>query len=278
MAQRIAEPAQPGLLDIFGPDSSVPIPLPVLEALLERLLPALPGYAEADAAQQQTLRQLTMHELAAWMPGDVAEASIAATLVALNAHAVDCLRRAALPDIVPEDALRVTRQANSLLRTMATGRRDLERRQTARRKAAEAREARGGDAGATDPPRAPGSLAPAQGQAPDCGISEAEQAPAPPRTEQAPAAAQPTAGIRVSASEVMRRFNARQIRPGETPEQVWEQCVDEAYAAAQKRVASRGRGGDSASPAARQPRPQRGEPDGVVVAGPGAPPLPSRAA
>ena len=76
-----------------------------------------------------------MHALAAFKPGDPLEAMLAAGMVAAQAHAMECFRRAALPDAAPADALRHTRQATALLRSVESTLRLLQRTQTARRKA-----------------------------------------------------------------------------------------------------------------------------------------------
>ena len=140
--------------------------------------------------------------------------------------------RAALPDVFPEDALRHTRQANSLLRTLATGRRELERRQTARRKAQDTPSERGGYFVAKYESVAPGFVAPSP--APANRAAEPAQEPAPPQPEPAKAAPQATPRSVVTVGDIMQRFEARKIGPGETREQVWDQCTQEALDAARR--------------------------------------------
>ena len=137
MPHFIAERPPADLLDIFSPDSPVPIPLPFIHRLLQLLLPTLPGFPALSPNEQADMRLLVMHQIAAYLPGDLMEAQLAVNMVALNAHAMESFRLAALPDAKPAEAMRASRLGARLMamhNQMLSG---LERRQTARRKAEE---------------------------------------------------------------------------------------------------------------------------------------------
>ena len=135
MPNFIAERPPADLLDIFSPNSPVPIPLPFIHRLLQRLLPTLPDFPALSRNKQAGMRRLAMHQIAACLPGDTMEAQLAVNMVALNAHAMESFRLAALPDAKPAEAMRASRLGARLLAMHNRMLRGLERRQTARRKA-----------------------------------------------------------------------------------------------------------------------------------------------
>ena len=127
----IDEPPPLDPFDIYKPGG--PIVLVFMHVLLHMLLPTQPGYVGDTAERRNDRRLATMHALAAFKPGDPLEAMLAAGMVAAQARAMECFRRAALPDTAPDNALRHSRQAAGLLRSVESTLRLLQRTQTARR-------------------------------------------------------------------------------------------------------------------------------------------------
>ena len=80
---------------IFAPGS--PIPLVILTHLLAATVAALPGYAAAEPALRAELRSFVQHAIAAFDPGDGAEAMLAASIVALRAQSLEAFRLAEEP-------------------------------------------------------------------------------------------------------------------------------------------------------------------------------------
>jgi len=76
-----------------------------------------------------------MAMLAAYLPADIAEAQLAAQIVAADAHAKDCFRLAVRPGQDPDVTGRCRAQAATMIRLMQSGLRALQRTQALRQKA-----------------------------------------------------------------------------------------------------------------------------------------------
>ena len=244
----VAERAPADLLDIFGAYSPVAIPLAFIHRLLQGLLPTLPGFLALPPDSQADHRMLVMHQVAACLPGDTMEAQLAIDLVAVNAHAMESFRLAALPGAEPKEALRHSRHAARLMAMHAQMLTRLERRQTARRKAEEIPTERAGywfkDISVplppeNPPPREQWTTERSEAHRPPDATADANAGNDPMHHETpVPAAAtrevslgaaeasQP--GAHVLSGDALYRFASRRLDPNRSDAEIWAQCDAEA--------------------------------------------------
>ena len=118
---------------IFAPGS--PIPLVILTHLLAATVAALPGYAAAEPALRAELRSFVQHAIAAFDPGDGAEAMLAASIVALRAQSLEAFRLAEEPAMPQAIACRHRGQGTSLGRLVGQSERRMQQLRACRLKA-----------------------------------------------------------------------------------------------------------------------------------------------
>ena len=128
-------------------DSTQPIPLdyqlPVdaywhLIRTLHLILPPPPTDSAEDLLRRD---HAAIARIAAFAPGDAAEADVAAEYVAASEHWKDCLRLVREPNVTPEWAMKCRAQAVSMMRQANSALRELRRMQAERRKLEAARNA-----------------------------------------------------------------------------------------------------------------------------------------
>jgi hypothetical protein len=101
----------------------------ILAALQCAILDALPPHPGASEAQKAAQREGALDFLAALLPRNPVEATIAAGIVAAHYAAMECFRRAARGDLTVDLHLRTMGKAIALCRMIDRGMRDLARRQ-----------------------------------------------------------------------------------------------------------------------------------------------------
>ena len=158
---------------------SSPIPLVLLNHLLESLLSGFPGYPGAAPGRQAELRLVAMLMLAAFNPQDAAQAMLAASAVTARVHGTECLRLTADPALKPDVARRYTSLGTSLLRHYDQVERRLERIQVERRKARQPLDARAAPTSSRPQPAGPPSPAAAPSANPCAPMSAVRQDPMP---------------------------------------------------------------------------------------------------
>jgi hypothetical protein len=111
------------------------LPPAVARQTLQSLIGALPSPATAAPEDRAARDEAAIAAVAALHPADAYEAILATQIVAANAHALDCLRRAVQPGLDEAAVHRCRAQAGSMMRHMQSGLRMLRRDQAAREKA-----------------------------------------------------------------------------------------------------------------------------------------------
>ncbi len=111
------------------------LPPAIARQIFATLCAALPLPATDTPEARAARDEAAMAAVAALQPADASEAQLAALIVAADAHANDCLRRAVQPGQQPEDVRRCRARAASMMRQVQGGLRDLRRTQAMRTKA-----------------------------------------------------------------------------------------------------------------------------------------------
>ena len=101
----------------------------ILAAMQCAILDALPPRPDASEAQKAAQREGALALLAALLPRNPVEATLATGIVAAHYAAMDCFRRAARGDLTVDRHLRTVAKAIALCRMIDVGMRDLARRQ-----------------------------------------------------------------------------------------------------------------------------------------------------
>ena len=112
------------------PPTETPALLPAsLAAMQSAVLDGLPPRADASEAQKAAQREGALAFLAALLPRNPVEATIATGIVVAYYAALDCFRRAVRGDLTVDLHLRTVGKAIALCRMFNVGMRDLARRQ-----------------------------------------------------------------------------------------------------------------------------------------------------
>jgi hypothetical protein len=107
-----------------------PPPYVLSDDLLDSVLATLPPLAEAAPPAWHLMRRARIaREIAAWQPGDAAQARLAGQIITLRCVAVHTMGLASRPGTTPEQARRVERVADGLARMARQLERALRRRQ-----------------------------------------------------------------------------------------------------------------------------------------------------
>ncbi len=117
----------------MNPPSTPTPPLPLdpatLTAMQCAIIDALPPRPDASPAQQAAQRDGALAFLAALLPRNPVEATLAAGIVVAHYAAMECFRRAARDDLTADLHLRTVGKALALCRMIDVSMRDLARRQ-----------------------------------------------------------------------------------------------------------------------------------------------------
>src|SRR6185295_755518 len=108
------------------------LPPSVTLEVLYTLETSMPPPVGARAEEREARMEMALAMVAALHPADAFEASLAAQVVAADAHAKDCLRLAVGPEQDAETARRCRGQAAAMMRLMQSGLRALQRTQAMR--------------------------------------------------------------------------------------------------------------------------------------------------